>query len=400
MGAAAVAVAILSVTTVLILLKDFDAGTESKIGKLENSSFQRMTALENEARVFTKSLGFNIFVYHREQDLTHFYAEDQSTHYLDHGDAQFLADSNFAYLNHLLPFLRHRYHLTEFGGEVIIAGLEGEIHIKRKFQAPLEVRIEAGQVQLGHAVATKLSKKTGDTIKIANKEYKVTHVRSQLGIKDDLMVFMNLTEAQELLNLQGKLSGILALSCNCAAGDIEPIRKGLKKLIPHAQVVEFAIQAKARQQARKAIKTAVRGEITDIMNTRKELRGQLQQFSSLFALVMVISASLLLFFLYAHNVKERRHEIAILRTVGVRVSKIFGLFIAKALVLALMGSSLGYVGAMLLGAKLSASIQPVWSLAFFGLLFGAAALVSVVASLLPTVVAARRDPSLVLNEED
>jgi putative ABC transport system permease protein len=165
-------------------------------------------------------------------------------------------------------------------------------------------------------------------------------------------------------------------------------------------VVEFAIQAKARQQARKAIKTAVRGEITDIMNTRKELRGQLQQFSSLFALVMVISASLLLFFLYAHNVKERRHEIAILRTVGVRVSKIFGLFIAKALVLALMGSSLGYVGAMLLGAKLSASIQPVWSLAFFGLLFGAAALVSVVASLLPTVVAARRDPSLVLNEED
>lgn len=400
MGVAAVAVAVLSVTTVLILLKDYDASTEGKIVDLQRSSFERMTELENEARMFTKSLGFNIFICHGEQELSRFYAEDQNTHYLSPKEAQTLAQSNFAYLNHLLPFLRHRYRLPEFGGEVIIAGIEGEIHIKRKFQAPLEVRIETGEVQLGHDVAQKLNKKKGDKLSIGKREYHITHVRSQLGIKDDLMIFMNLGDAQNLLNLQGKLSGILALSCNCAAGDIEPIREGLKKLIPSAQVVEFAIQAKARQQARQAIKTAIQGEIKDILNTRKELRGQLQQFSELFATVMVISASLLLFFLCAHNVKERRHEIAILRTVGVRTHRILAVFTSKALLLALLGSSLGYSSAMLLGGHLSNAIQPVWSLNFFTLLFGSSAAVCIIASLLPAIVAARRDPSSVLNEED
>lgn len=396
----AVAVAIFSVTLVLILLKDFDAATEAKVSELQNSSFERMAALENEARVFTKSLGFNIFIHHQDKDLAAFYSNDTSSHYLSTQDAKKLVDSDFAYLNHLLPFLRGRYALPEFGGEVIIAGIEGEVYIKRKFQAPLEVKIESGQVQLGYRVAQKLNKKVGDTIQIGEKTHEITHLRSQLGSKDDMMVFMNLKDAQTLLNQNGNISGILALSCNCAVGDISPIQKGLATMIPHAEVVEFAIRAKARQQARAAIKKAVDGEIRDIMATRDGLRAQLRSFSTLFAIVMVVSASSLLFFLYTHNVKERRHEIAILRTLGVRLSKIYSVFILKAFALSLLGAGLGYVVSMLAGLKLSTSIQPIWSSMFFGLLFSSAFAVSVIASMIPVVVAARREPSLVLNEED
>ena len=103
-------------------------------------------------------------------------------------------------------------------------------------------------------------------------DYEITHVRDQLGTKDDLMLFMNLGDAQELLGLEGKVSGILALSCNCAAGNVTPIRQGVRTLIPHAEVVEFAVRARARQRARQAIRTASEEELEDILATRNGLR--------------------------------------------------------------------------------------------------------------------------------
>ncbi len=400
-AACAVAVAVISVTTVLHLLSDFDTQTQGKVLALQERSQVRMDALENEARVFAKSLGFNILVYHEGQDLATFHAHDVNTHYLTTEQAQKLADANFPLLNHLLPFLRHRYALPAFDGEVIIAGIEGEIYIKRKFQAPLEVRVEPGQVQLGSSVASKLDKKIGDSIQVDDKFYQVTHLRDQLGTKDDIMIFMNLGDAQRLLGLPGKLSGILALSCDCAAGDMVPIRKELKKLIPNADVVEFAIQARARERARRAIKQAAQAEISDILTARMELRSQLNQFSLLFAGVIVGASALLLIFLYSHNVKERRHEIAILRTLGVRLWKIVLIFVAKSFLLALFGSVGGYFGGLALSRQLTRAahgVIPFDSLLLL-ILFAVSASVSIVASLIPVFVAAQREPGFVLNEE-
>lgn len=401
MAGAAVAVAVLSVCTSLTLLQDFDASTDSQVSALKDRSQVRMDALENEARVFAKSLGFNIFICHEAQDLPTFYAHDRNTHFLSMEDTRRLARSDFALLNHHLPFLRQRYPLPAFKGEVIIAGLEGEIYIKRKFQQPLEVRIEPGQVQLGHTVATRLKKEAGHSLQVGGKNYQVTHVRKQLGTKDDLMLFMNLGDAQTLLDLPGKVSGILALSCNCAAGNLNPIRRGVRAFIPHAEVVEFAVRARARQRARQAIRAASQQEIEDILATRNGLRLQLGRFSTLFVAIVVSAGALLLFFLYSHNVKERRHEIAILRTLGVRMWKVYGLFIAKSVLLAALGTGIGFVAGRWISPWLAGSILGTGGIdpTLLLWLFSASAGVSVVASLLPALVAGWQDPGLVLNEE-
>ena len=401
MASAAVAVAVISVTASLYLLQDFDTKTEGRVAELQDRSQERMDALENEARVFAKSLGFNIFIYHEKQELATFYANDTNTHYLTTDDTRRLAKANFALLNHHLPFLRHRYPLPAFGGEVIIAGLEGEIYIKRKFQQPLEVRIESGQVQLGHSVATKLGKAPGDSMQIDGKDYAVTHVRGQLGTKDDLMLFMNLGDAQRLLKRPGMVSGIMALSCNCAAGNLAPIREGVRSAVPTAEVVELAVRARARQRARESIRTAAEEEIGDILSTRNELREQLSRFSTLIVYTVVGACSLLLFFLYSHNVKERRHEIAILRTLGVRTWAVYLVFTAKSLFLASVGALTGYGGGLIASRWLTGTSSggaPFDPLLLTQLLAFATG-VSVVASLLPTVLAARQDPGLVLNEE-
>jgi hypothetical protein len=401
LAAAAVAVAVLSVTASLHLLAEFDRQTQQEVHALQQRSQERMDALENEARIFAKSLGFNILIYNGTQRLETFHTDDVNTHYLTSAQAATLAAADFGLLNHHLPFLRHRYHLPAFDGEVIIAGLEGEIYIKRRFQQPLEVRIEPGEVQLGHTVAARLNLKAGASIAVGDAAYTVTLCRKPLGTKDDIVIFMNLADAQTLLGLGNKISGILALSCNCAAGDIAPIRAGVKKIIPEAEVVEFAIRAKARQRARAAIKKAAEAEVADITRSRQTLRVQLERFSVLFAGLMVAAAVVLLFFLYSHNVKERRHEIAILRTLGVGGGQIYRLFAAKAVLLAVTGSIAGYLGALLLVQSVTAGATfcGLWTTSLLLVLLAGANLVSLSASLIPVMVAARRAPGIVLNEE-
>lgn len=401
LAATAVAVAILSVTAALHLLAQFDRQTQHEVHALQLRSQERMSDLENEARVFAKSLGFNIFIFHKDQRLETFYADDVNTYYLTEEQSRALADADFAMLNHQLPFLRHRYNLPEFGGEVIIAGLEGEIYIKRKFQKPLEVAIKPGEVQLGYNVAGKLQKKAGDKISIAGKEYSVTLCRGQLGTKDDIIIFMNLGDAQDLLGLQDKISGIMALSCNCTAGDVSSIRAGVQKIIPDADVVELAIRARARQRARKVISEAAAAEVADIVKSRTALRSQLQRFSVLFAGLMVASATILLFFLYGHNVKERRHEIAILRTLGVRTPQLLTLFGLKAALLASLGVLAGYVLALVMVRWISVegSFVELWNVRLLLKFLAAANLMSLSASLLPAMIAATRDPGIVLNED-
>jgi ABC-type lipoprotein release transport system permease subunit len=223
-----------------------------------------------------------------------------------------------------------------------------------------------------------------------------------LGTKDDIVVFMNLDDAQSLLNKKERISGILALSCNCGAGEIEPIRTAVKKIIPGAEIVEFAIRAKARQDARAAIKKAAECEVADIIRSRGKMRIQLERFSVLLTGFIVMAVAMLLFFLYKNNVKERRHEIAILRTIGARSLKIYRLFILKAALLAVTGTVFGYIIALFLVQiflTVKVSFFELWSGSLFAKLLFSVCCVSILAGLIPVVLAARRDPGSVLNEE-
>ena len=401
LAALAVTIAIFAIAMAHYFLADFDKQTQQEVYKLQQRSQKRMDALENEARIFAKSLGFNIFIYNRNQNLDDFYMNNTNTFYLTTGDAQRLATTKPPLLNHLLPFLRRKLYLPLIDGNVIIAGIEGEIFIKQKFQKPMEVRIRPGQVQLGNTVAQKLNLKADDIINIGEKEYNVTLCRKKLGTEDDIVIFMNLADAQQLLNLQNKISGILALSCNCTAGNVHLIRDSVRRTIHNADVAEFAIRAKARQRARRTISKTADAEISDITESRLRLRTKLKHFSFLFSALMTISSALLLVFLYARNVKERRHEIAILRTLGVRTTKILLLFAGKSVMLATIGAFAGYTCAIITALHFTENdgLSTLLNLKLSVILLVAANIISASASILPVMLAAHKDPGIVLNEE-
>lgn len=397
----AVWIAAACVSAALITLRDYDLQTDTEIHALQERAHERMADLENEARIFAKSLGFNIFVYNSRQDLGEFYSTDTSDHFLTLQQARNLADADFEFLNHLLPILREKYYWNERSKWVIIGGIQGEIYVKQQWQEPMEVELLEGEVHLGHSIATEMGIQTGEIVRIGDNSYTVSTVRQRLGSKDDITVFMNLGDAQQLLNRPGQISGILALSCNCAAGEIDPIRDGVRKIIPGSDVVEFTIRAQARAQARKVIAETAATELDDIRSSRTKIRKTIASLSLLLSgIITFVSVSLLLF-LYAGNVRERRSEVAILKALGVPAGSIHSLFMAKALILALTGSVAGCASGVAIALLFSS--QPVTVL-LSGRLIPTAAIVlaacflSLLASWWPTKFAVSRDPGLVLNE--
>lgn len=397
----AVWIAAACVSTALITLKDYDQQTDSEIHALQERAHERMAALENEARIFAKSLGFNIFVYNSRQDLGKFHSTDTSDHFLTMQQANKLAESDFEFLNHLLPILREKYEWKEYSKSVIIGGIQGEIYIKQQWQEPMEIELLTREVHLGYSISSELSIRTGDSVQIGGNSFKVTHVRQRLGTKDDITIFMNLGDAQHLLNRPGLISGILALSCNCAAGEIDPIINGVREIIPGSDVVEFTIRAQARAQARKVIAETAANELKDIQSSRGKIRKTLSSLSLLLSGIMTIVSVFLLLFLYGSNVRERRSEVAILKALGVSEASIHSLFMAKALILAFAGSIIGCATGVATALALSdhPEAMPFSNLVILTTsIVLAACFLSLLACWWPTKYAASRDPGLVLNE--
>jgi len=112
------------------------------------------------------------------------------------------------------------------------------------------------------------------------------------------------------------------------------------------------------------------------------------------------------------NVRHRRTEIGILRAMGVRAGQILAIFLARALVVGLIGAVAGYAVGFAVAAAWD--IREAGDTALGGQAVGAAALfapvllvatlvlaplLSAMASLVPAMMAAQQDPAIVLREE-
>ena len=85
------------------------------------------------------------------------------------------------------------------------------------------------------------------------------------GNIDDITIWIDLKESQELLNKPGKINAILALSCHCSGGNLSKIRDEVHSVLPETQVYEkgsrVLIRAEARDRAAKEAKEAILAEI-------------------------------------------------------------------------------------------------------------------------------------------
>ena len=351
--------------------------------------------LEDAVRKITKGLGFNVIILPEDQDLNEMHLEGSLNKQMPEEYAHRLAESKIVTINHLLPTIMKKLTWPETGLPIVLYGTRGEVPIQhRDPKKPLLDTVPKGTMIIGHHVSQKLGLKEGDETTLLGHKFSLGKVHGERGNIDDATVWINLTEAQELLGMQNLIHAIQALECHCAGDRISQIRVEIAGILPGTQVLERGPPALARAEAR----DQARQSAEDASKRR-------EAFAAVLAPLIWVGAAVWIGFLMLGNVRERRAEIGILRAIGFRSSQILLLFLGKAFLFGILGTLLGFVVGALAGASLGERTAGWESLKnpevpiHFVLALGLAVALSVFASWIPALSAARQDPALVLQEE-
>jgi predicted lysophospholipase L1 biosynthesis ABC-type transport system permease subunit len=240
------------------------------------------------------------------------------------------------------------------------------------------------------------------------KEFTIHACHKERGNKDDITAWIYLAEAQELLDKQGLINAILALECLCTGDALPLIRKEIAAILPGTQVIERGSRALARAEARTKVEEEAKIAIEKEKLGRQHLRTVRERLASILTPVIVTACAVWVALLGFTNVRARREEIGVLRTLGVSAKSILAMFLSKHILVGVLGGVLGFCAGVLASVYFSTALEGTriritgTDLSVAGLLVlsvGGAAALAVIAGWIPTMTAIRQDPADVLREE-
>jgi putative ABC transport system permease protein len=357
--------------------------------------------LQDDYRKITKKLGFNLLILPEGQNLSDLYAEDFAAKHMPESYVDSLANSRSVFIRHLLPSLQEKIIWPEKHRTIIITGIRGEVPFLHKNpKEPMMVAVPKGTMLMGYELHKSMNLKVGDQVKLKGRTFTIGKCNEARGNKDDISVWIDLDEAQEILDKEGLINAIQALKCHCAGNSLAAVREEVHSVLPGTQVMEkgskVLMRAEARDRAAREALEAIEAE----KKHRLELRTEQENFASILVPSILFASALWIAFLFIGNVRERKSEIGILRAVGVKEWKIMKLFLLKAIIIGLIGALIGHFTGLtagsIFGRHFTLELFDI-NLLFLSLII--APLLALMAAYLPATIAARQDPADVLREE-
>lgn len=404
LGMLGVAAATACLVAEMALLRKHDLVTEKILSAKEVETQNMMRKLEDDYRKIMLKLGFNVLILPYGQSLNDLQNDEAPLRFMPEDYALKLANSKVATINHILPVLTQKVKWPERQRKVILTGVRGEVYIQSAQQKPLRDAVPPGHIAIGFELHQSLNLKLGDNVSFMGRSFKISQLVEERGNTDDITIWMDLNEAQQLLGRPGQINAILALECNCSADRLDKIRAEIGALLPDTRVIELASQAITRAEARQRAASQAAASLAHEKAARQQMRAQLDAYAAVLAPVAWVAAALWVALLTWVNVRERRQEVGILRAIGVRASQILAAFLGKAAVMGILGACLGALGGILIGSQWgeSPAAIPITKLlqpAFLAAALVAAPLLSMAAAWLPALWAASQDPAPILQEE-
>jgi len=241
------------------------------------------------------------------------------------------------------------------------------------------LKLEPNQVVFGSAIAALLELKAEDTIELDGKEFTVLAILKATGMAEDNQVFMNLAEAQLLLDRPEELT-VIEIAADFKLTGEEVLLSQLREALPDATV--------------SSVRQAVMG--------RDELLSSLSRFGTFAGGLILLTGILIAVLTMSAAVRERTREIGIFRAIGFRGFHIFTIIVTEGLLVSSIGGVIGYhsgllaahlAGPMLTGATLNSS----WQFSIFLVSVTATAVVGGLAGFYPALKAAQLDPAEALR---
>lgn len=400
LSALAVLVAVGSVVAAVSLLDRYAIRGEQRAEVQKAELEKKMAILEDDYRKISLDLNFNLMILPKAQNMADFYAEDFAAKVMPEAYAQKLAEARIATINHIVPVLEQRISWPERKRTIQLVGASGAMVLKGKgTKSALQQPIAAGHVVVGYELHRSLDLAAGQALTFCGQRLVISALEPQRGNQDDITLWINLPEAQKLLDKPGRINAILAIECNCAADLLGTIRAEVARVLPDTQVVEFASKALARAEARDRA-TAAASESTEreARNRAAAVRQRERLFAVLAPLVTgacAVWAGLLAL----GNVRSRSGEIGILRALGVPTRRILAILLIRAALIGLVGAAIGF-GAGWLGSWLGENrisggppLEALFDPRLFALVLVLTPILSALVSWLPAAWAAQLDPA-------
>ncbi len=349
-------------------------------------SFFTMSEASNRETIrLTRDMGFNLRIIPKATDMNKFWTTGFSEYTMpEEYLLRFTSFKDFSFA-HLTATLNKQ--VVWNNREVLLTGISAEIEPSGKKKTPMIFSIEPGTVYIGFELAKSLDLDKGSQINIFGKKFTVAQTLSETGSSDDIRIYAQLSDIQDLINLKGKINEIIALNCLCLTNEeTDPLvilRSQLSEVLPDAKIVMNKTIAVARERQRRML---------------EEYFAYILPFVLLVSVVWIASLSMM-------NVKDRKREIGILRALGYDTGKLASLFMGKAMLSGIVGAILGFgVGTVLslaYGPEIfkvtSNMVKPDYEL--LGLSFLIAPAFAALSSFIPTVIAITQDPAQTLREE-
>ena len=391
----------------VVLLRMNDIKTGSILREKEAALQSRMDKLKDDTRKSMLKLGFNLVILPKDQNLADWHADDYSTKYMPESYVDRLAGSSIVDIRHILPSLQQKIRWPERGRTIILMGTRGEVpNIHLDPQKPMQQPVPPGTIILGYELHQSLNIRVGDRISLLGREFKVKDCYQERGNKDDITAWISLKEAQQLLKKEGQINAILALECLCTGNSLPVIRKEVEAILPDTQVIEREPAVVARAEARNQVSDEARITLDKEMRGREILRVERERLTSILIPVILMTCALWVALMGFINVRSRREEIGILRTIGVNTRSIFMLFIWKHLTIGILGGFSGLLlGSLFVlffanpGVPVGTVGSPLFWLGMAALAIVGASVLAVLAGWIPAMLASHQDPAVVLREE-
>ncbi|MFC1551004.1 ABC transporter permease [Candidatus Latescibacterota bacterium] len=407
LGLLSVIVAVGVLVGELTLLDAHDIQTQRIVEEKEKKTEKDMALMEDDYRKIMKELGFNLLILPKGQRLDNFYSDGYAAKFMPEENVTKLSNSKMMTIRHLLPSLEQKIKWPEQENRtIILIGVRGEVPFAhRDPKEPMQQAVPGGTIVLGYEISASLGLAPGDNVRILGADFKVGECHTQRGNKDDITVWIDLAKSQELLDRRGEINAILALKCLCAGNELESIRKEIAAILPGTQVIELENKVSTREKARMRAAAASDSVLAAERSYRNKLRREKEVFASWLIPLFILGSTALIGFITFNNVRERRHELGILRAIGLRSSQILFVFLVKASAMGLIGSVAGYIigfaGGLISGGipVVSAESSGMFDPAVLVIVILTAPLLTSFASWVPALIAARQDPAVVLREE-
>ncbi|MEQ8790348.1 MAG: FtsX-like permease family protein [Pirellulaceae bacterium] len=382
------------------LMSGYAQDTNQRLALMQQQTDEELADMDKKTKRIMRDMGINLRILHEDTDMgglyTDFVAPDFPEEYVE----QLAHADSIETIVHLVAKLQQKVKWN--GRSVFLIGIhtvetdaqkeEGKSHM-------ISLKSEPGQVHLGSELGHDLE--AGDKIEILGREFTVQRVMPEYGTEADATIMMGLADAQKLLDREGRINEIQALSCKCKGDRISAIRAELEGVLPDTKVVEINNMATAREMQRELVVQKSKQQKSLMTENRQRTESTLATLVGFTTPLAVLFSALFVALLTWLNVRERRPEIGLLRALGKGTVSIAGLFLGKAALLGLaggiVGCLVGYGVALLVGGAMEIPRDffqadlTVLAAAILG-----APLIAALAAYLPTLIAVNQDPAVVL----